>query len=485
MEEIYKQLVLSWREAFERLTPDERNCVSSLDDFRAPCQLEVILLENRQLRIIDQLWIISHFKNEPDLTIIIHGPISSVDATSKLPEISESKRLERSLPEKTMFLGAKTYRDLMEGHLLRLTESFRSISLQKLWSRQLPKGSSSGLIGSKMRLSEEASTWEFHGALNSRAIGVIINSIMNAAKKEARAKGQAKPAVEAIKRKDINEIKAKGTYIYPHVWVGSKLEHSFKDDLNEKMYARQRLHIGFAETIVFEKVGNIHGLVTKEGLVAVTVEDNIAALQILNSFMSLLTLRGIPALAMRENELADLTLDPNTGKILGSQTPMTLPRMALADPLFVRPRWQEERMSVLQVDFVKEIWKEIARITKDHTSLDLLQIFGEVYTHFQRGEYPQTVLLAWTLVERWYASIREQARRPEKLKKGSRLHRVVEFDMLRTLEAEALIDSELASKMYQLRQLRGQVVHSFRTVNKEEAQTALTIATTILQGIKG
>lgn len=475
MEELYKRLILSWREAFEGLTAEEKAIISNLDDFRAPCQIEVIVLGNPQLGITNQIWLFSHFKDEPDLNIIIDGPINSVDARSKLPEISKSNRFERLLPEKTRFLGAKTYRDLIESHLLSLVESVRNLAVRKLWSEELPREG----VSVKRMLSEEAFIWEFQGVLDSKAIDGIVTQIMKAAKDKTRQKEQAQAPTGPPKR---NEIKAKGTLIYPHVWIGSRPLHSFEDDVNDRMYAQQRRRIGPDETIVFDKVGKLFGLTTREGLVAITLEDNALALRILNSFMSLMTLRGTPALAIRENELVELTLDPNTGKVLGSHASIVLPRMLPYDLSFVRPRWEEERMPVLEVNFVKQVWKDLARVLEDDFTLNLLQIFGEVYTHFQRTEYPQTILLAWTMVEKWYASIQDRVAKAEKLTKTRRYNRVQ--DIIQLLETEALIDRDVASQMYQLRLLRNEVVHTLKYVTKEEAQFALSTVVSILQGKK-
>lgn len=178
----------------------------------------------------------------------------------------------------------------------------------------------------------------------------------------------------------------------------------------------------------------------------------------------------------------DLTIDLDTGGVIRSYGAIVLPRMLPEDPSFIRPRWDEERMPVLEVSVVSQTWKGIARMLKNDISIDLLQIFGEVYTHFQRGEYPQTILLASTLVERWYASIRDQAIGLEQLRKLRRGYRLV--DILRILDKEALVEKEVVSKLYQLWQLRSEVVHTFRHVTKAEAESALTAAVGILQSLK-
>ena len=470
MEQMYRQMILSWREAYERLTEEERANVTNLDDFRAPCQLEVVSLGNDQLGIHEVLLIVSHFEDEPDLTVIVHAPVVSTEGAAKFLEISNSTRFERPLPEKIRFLGAKTYRDLIESHLLRLVESFRNIAMQTVWSGQVER---QGRPYIKQMMSEEAFVWQLQGTLNQKAIDSIVNDMMTQAKMQTERKQQT-PAKEGPPKPV--EATARGTYIYPYVWVGSRPSHSFHNDLTDRMYGRQRLELGYGEKVLFEKFGHFYALATQNGFVAVSVEDIADALRLLNLFMSLLILRGIPALAVRENELAELSIDLNKGKIGRSSAAIVLPRMLRQDPSFVLPKWQEETMPVLEAKMVQQIWKDVQRILRDTTSADLLQIFAEVYTHYQSAEYTPAVLLAWTFIERWYDDIREKSLGARDSKRPPTLTAFVRF-----LEKEARPDTESIAKLYQMQRLRSEVLHSSRQVTKQEAQDALTTITGILQ----
>jgi len=472
MEEIYRRLIVSWREASEALTPDERSGVSNLVDFRAPCQLDVVLLENRSLDVTMQLWMFSHFEDMPDLSVVIHGPVGTFEANAKLAQVVRSIRFDRALPDKTRFLGATTYRDLVESHILGLVESFREALLRNVWSGQPQRAG----VRLKQFMSEQAFIWQYEGVLDQEAIDRIIAKLSDDARQYALRKKETRQAKATAEKR--NEIKVKGTYIYPHVWIGSRPSHSFENDLNERIYGRRIPRVGFAEPVLFDRLGRLCALATHDGLVAFSLEDNFEALRILNSFMSLLTLRGIPALAVRENELAELTLDPSTGKVIGSNMSIIQPRMLPSDPSFIQPRWQEERMPVVEVSLVQEICHSITAILDDNTSLDLLQLFGEVYTHFQRSEYHQTVLMAWALVEKWYLPIRERAIRLGKLSRTPRSPRMA--DIMDLLDDD-LLEMAIATQIFQLWRLRSEVVHRSTYVTKEEAQTALAIAVALLE----
>ena len=134
MGKIYESLIITWREAYNKLTEDEKAGIQYIEDLRPPCQMIVVILENKALGVTEQTWIVSHFKDEPDIDIEVFGPIDSAEANVKLLEVSRAKRFERPLPAKTWFPNAKDYRDLIRSHLLGLIESFRNSAFQKIWT---------------------------------------------------------------------------------------------------------------------------------------------------------------------------------------------------------------------------------------------------------------------------------------------------------------------------------------------------------------
>lgn len=475
IEETLKNLIIEWRKAFDGLTEEEKEGVQYIEDLRPPCQIKVVMLQNKVLRITEQIWIVSHFEDEPDLDISVSSIIKSAEVARELMEATRIGRFGRPLPEKTWFPTAKTYRELIESHVLGLIDTFRNSVLRKIWTGKTVKG---GLF-SRHLISEEVFVWNFQGILEQKEIGNIVSRLIEDIKSGIRKKERQRAPSETQKRK---EITAKGTYIYPHIWVGSRPKYCFEEDMKDRMYGRQSQVFHKDETVIFEKSGKLTWLATREGLIAVTVEDTVSALRLINAFMSLLVIRGNPAFAVRENELAKLTLDPDTGKVLGSHMSIILPRMLPNDISFVRPRWEEESMPIIEVSTIKQIWEDIGRIENNYDALDMLRMFGEVYTHFQRNEYSQAVLLAWTMVETWFASAQERVARVEKSTKKRGFSRTK--DVIELLEAEYTISSDIVSKLFQLRILRNQVSHSMGNATKEDAKLALETVANILQGGK-
>jgi len=474
MEEIYKNLISSWREAYDGLTAEEKTRIQYIDDLRPPCQIMAVILENKKLRVKQQLLVISHFKDESDCDIKVIGPIDSLEAGDRLLEVVKEKRFERPLPQKTFFPYVKTYSELVQNHLLSLIGSFRNLVIKNVWTGQLPEVGAG--VGAKHLLSEKVSVWEFIGMLDNKRIKSIVDSSMESIKREVRRKGKVQAPKEAQKRK---EIKAHGTFIYPHLWVGSRPTHTFEEDMRNVMYDMKSYRPIIEKAVVFERIGGLTWLATQEGLIAVVVADKILAIRFLNAFMSLLILQGTPAFVARENELMEMTLDPDTGKVLGSQSAIVLPRMLPRDPSFVRTRWQEEFMPVVKISTIKQIWKGIGKIADNDTALNTLRIFGEVYTHFHRDEYSQAILLAWIMVEKWYESSKEEISKVEKIPKRRGIGR--KKDIVKLLETESKMSSDIISKVYQLRLLRNQVIHAMGSATKEDAKLALETVIAIIQ----
>ncbi len=476
MEEIYKNLIRSWREAYDELTAEEKTRVQYIDDLRPPCQIMAVILENKKLRLKTQLLVISHFKDEPDCDIKVIGPIDSIEASGRLLEMVKEKRFERTLPEQTFFPYVRTYSELVQSHLLSLIGSFRNLVLQNIWTGKLPKAGGS----SKHLLSEEVSVWDYIGILNNRAIKSIVKSSMESIKSEVRRKGEVQAPKETQKRK---EIAAHGALIYPHLWVGSRPTHTFEEDMGNVMYDRKPYAPINWKAIVFERIGELTWLATQDGLIAIAVADKNLAMRFLNAFMGLLILRGTPAFVIRENELVEMTLEPNTGKVLGSHSAIVLPRMLPREPSFVRDRWKEESMPVVDISSIIQIWKVIGGIANNDATLDTLKALGEVYTHFQRNEYSQAILLAWVMVEKWYESSKEKISKIEKTTKrhGARSKK----DIIKLLETESEMSTDIVSKMYQLRLLRNQVSHAIDSTTREDAKLALETVIAILQSGQG
>ena len=469
--EVFIKLVNDWRKAFEKLTPEEKAQVQNLNSLNGPCQIMAVILQNKELGITEQTWIISHFSDENDLSIKVIGPLDGINTVNALSELMKEEKFDRSLPPNTWFLGAKVYRDVIEGHLLSLIDSFRTTAVQRIWTG---KGPNVG-ITSKFLLGNEVSVWQFNGLLLDRSIDEIVENEIKIIKQSI-----IRPAPNQEQNKEIKEnIQGNGTIIYPNVWIGARPNHSFEEDLKARLYGRELHRFPKNDSVASGRINDLLWSITMDGLISVGVADKSKVLRILNAFMALLVVQGVPAFAIRESELIQVTMSPDDGKPLGTQASMILPRMLPLEMSFSRARWQEEMMPILEVSKIKNIWEELEKINNNDQLIDALILFGNIYTHFQREEYSETILFSWIMIDKWYRSNRNRISNLERsINKTSQSRKK---NLINLLEAENEVDSQIIERLYDIYRLRSKVNHSFRDITKDDAKFALETALLILQ----
>jgi len=473
-QKVLVEFIQRWRKMFDSLTEDERRHVSNLDKFDSPCQLEVVWLRSSKMKLDYQLWVVTHFQDEPDNSVIIHGPILSEEIQDAFAAMIESERFNRSVPEEARYMGVNSYRGLIEGQLLGFLGQFKREAIQQIWSqKKVPTG-----VFMKQWLTRDAFIWIARGEPKTVDYDSVLKHIML---KAPPTMGRA-PA-PAIEKKVKKKAKGFGTYIYPHVWVGSRPVRSFREQIMNQMRDGPELPFRPLEAVFTRRISNIYVAVTNDGFVAIGIKNRYKALQALNTFMVLLTLEGVPAFSVRDSELGELTIDK--GGIGQSNMPIMLPRMQPLDPSFTRQNWQQELMPVIEIEKVKMLWNTTLNIMKDENASTLIGIFGATYTHFQTSEYGQAILLAWIFVEKWANTLWSQWEKDELLiypGKGRRKYNI--FGVIPILEKTGHIDKALAAEINQLLNLRNMVLHRFTQVTKEQAELALLTVLRLLRNIE-
>lgn len=474
--QIYKLLISSWRKAFNTLSIEEQKRIQLINDLRSPCQINVIVIENKELAITSQKWVISHFTNEPDKNIEILGPIDTKDVLNKIGEFTSNERWDKPLPKDNRFFATKTYKDIIEGHMLALVDSHRRSVFGKIWEDQNIKSG----MQSRQLISKEMAIWSYNGTLTKDDIDNIVEKEITNIKKGVPKATQ--PKLNQANHTRIAELQAYGTYIYPNVFIGVKPKLSFGEKLKRSMYGRGPNYPRKNDIILYKKSNKLTWIATQKGIIGVISDNPNTALRLLNVFMSLLTLQGFPAFAIRENELISMTLNAENGFIMRSNVPIILPRMLHEDISSDIPEWQLQSMKVVSKTTVNKIFRDINKIYKDDFILDELSMFGDIYTHYQKLEYSQAVIYSWILIEKWVSHKYEEifTTLDKKGNKGKALVR----ETSQLLETEQIFSSNITEKLHGLRNLRNQLMHSSKQITKDEAKIALeTVAELLGSGI--
>lgn len=475
-----RQLITLWRERFSHLSSAEQERVAgSLDDLRAPCQVTVFWIRNASFEVDQQLWVISHFESDPDLDISVHGPLGTDRVLSELGVGLDDEKFSRALPDPSPYLRIETYRPIVESQLLRLVERVRSNVIRSLWGQS---GRQSGII-EKQRLSESAFTWILLEDALSLDLDAIVEGMVTHLHVRANVQPPAKPAnTETLREAPLEGF---GTYLYPQVWIGERPAFSFEERLSGVMHGSDPIPASFRyrDAVFFERFGEFYVIARQNGYLAVTIPDRHQALEAINIFMSLATLRGIQALAVRDAELDSITADAESGLILRSSGAMILPRMAPAHFSYTSAGFELELRQPLEIPTLRQLWEETESISRHRPTASLINLFGQIYTRYQNEEYTEAVIFASI----WVEQISEIAVSAGSLENDGvpqhRRRRGGLFDALRLLteieEADPLIEKNLRDLM----RARSQALHGNEGTTKEQAESALLVVTHLIKAL--
>src|SRR2546422_7694497 len=103
----------------------ERRFVSNLDDFSAPCQIDVFWFRQPDVQYL----IATHWGDRPDLETTINGPIPTHEAVDRLETILGESRWNRPVPSedvRLIFLGdVLTFREVLEHCFVGIVNDLR------------------------------------------------------------------------------------------------------------------------------------------------------------------------------------------------------------------------------------------------------------------------------------------------------------------------------------------------------------------------
>lgn len=192
---------------------------------------------------------------------------------------------------------------------------------------------------------------------------------------------------------------------------------------------------------------------------------------------------------IRENELGDISINPETFKIQSVQLEGPNKRYDLFDD-----RWSDLteissyfRKEISSEDFIEIISAAEELINEDYKS-NLLILYLGAMTHFYNREFSMSFLMDWTLIEKkikvdYLTVIEEQIDNEEhhnKLKK--RKFQTID-DKLEIIKLTGNMNNEDFERFIELKKLRNNIIHKGARVNELDTNKCLEISTHIIKEI--
>ena len=160
-EEFHKRLrkmVESFRSGYEVLTEEERKFVYSIDDLSAPCQIEVIWFGPPHVQYV----LVTHFGDVNDLEICVDGPFPTYEAASRLGEILEKLKWNRSIETsdetRWVLFNPKNFKEIVEEVFVGIIRDLRRLPFLRPMEQPM--------ITAKTLLTSKASLWYATGNLS-------------------------------------------------------------------------------------------------------------------------------------------------------------------------------------------------------------------------------------------------------------------------------------------------------------------------------
>lgn len=468
-----KNLVLNFREGYEKLSELEKRKVGNLDNLAPPLQVEVVTIKNDVVAMQNHLFIFTHFSDEPDLDIRVHE-IDSNEAVEKLQEILKEAKWQKKLPEDSgrhiKDESKNVFATVVEGFFINMLRDMRGKVVNSVFGKpkELPAG-----VHSKTMLTRDSFVWHGFGEIEKLDVVAIVNKIIEEAKNSAKSQPQPTPVSRPPR------IKGFGTYFYPAIWIGKKPEPSFEEKVFES-----RMPLFPKKVFDAEYKGN-KIVVNENGFIAIGIDDKTNALRMLNEIMGAALLFKVPFYAIRESELGDAEIDQAKLTIgsVGLSIYASLRTALFEDEWMLKPKlsYISTETREIQQEQLLEIIKNAEILAKDETVSELLVYLLESYTYFQGSEYNQAFIMEWMIIEKfinflWMKKLNQMDIR------GNRKDKLEDYtadQMIESLNLCGVIDKEY-SLLMEMKSKRNKFIHEGKRISKGDAQKGFDIVSSIV-----
>lgn len=392
LKECCRNLIDDFRKEYEKLDELEREQISDNIRYSDPCQIEIFWMSEP---LEYQFFILLHDSSRADKEIIINGPFQGYELADRVIEIMEELRWKKKAP----YIRYDGFLDPDVGN----QENKYSDAFVLPFSSFLTIISNSPLINSRQ------------GLQMSMPIGdrdwcaIIKGNIAELKPKELRMDDSieyAKQRAASVRAGTVSQLqtskgtkphlKVIGTYYYPIVRIGDRLELSFKEKLyGPNVFETPKYEFEF--TLKGKK-----GYYDKYGFVAIQPENEKEAIKVINTIFGVSLILGVESLSVRESELISSEIDPDypvLGRSLGGYS------WHSSCKRFTSTNSKEPRRIGITLNKMNRIIKTAEEVSLDEELNDLLLFLLESHTHLNSYEFSQSFMFSWFIVEKFVSRL--------------------------------------------------------------------------------
>ena len=461
------KLIKNFREEYKKLGDLEKTQIPNTLDYKSPCQIEVFWLSEP---IEYQIVILTHNTDRKDMEIIINGPYKGYEFLDEIEKVMQEKRWVKAIPKDLPYRGAENgrvkYYDIFAGILCNLLSNIKNSVFLKI-----KKGPQGGIIfptaGWCSYITGNLLEMDYHELIKES-----INEAKSKAKNIKEKSLEKQPKIEPV-----HKLKGYGTYFYPPVWVGKLPKRNFRQKVagNYYMFPSKSFDTLFNGTKI---------IVKSDGFIGVVTEDKKQAIRILNTIFGLSFLSDIECFAVRELELAEINIEPNTLTISSTSIQVSSLRNFLMDWSTSTISYYEKKE--IEKEVLKEIIKKSERISQDKDLTEQLIFLLEGYTHHNNSEYSQAFIINWLIIEKYLFGLWDEFLIGKNIG-GDRKHKLTNTGswgidkILEFFNLNEKIDKKEYELLVGLKNKRNNFVHKGQVIDKSTSEKLLNLSFDIVK----
>ncbi len=290
-----------------------------------------------------------------------------------------------------------------------------------------------------------------------------------------------KEAEKIIRKPTKSKIKGFGVYLYPPVWVDEVPKIPF----NQRIWSEIAILFG-QKAVETTYNGNVL-IITKDGFIAVGIDDKYEALKELNTIMASALINEIPATSIKEFELGEVTIDVQTKAITSSLIRLSSLRNIFGSSIAQLLIHRESHRGIISSKTLLSIIKIAEKISKDDELRVLSLILLEAYTHLINMEYSAAFLLSWYIIEhdlmvKWDKMLNNRGITGERKRKlRSHLLYKTADRVIEILNLLSKIPDDDYSELMKLKDIRNDIIHNGKTPSKKDAEKCFDSAIDIIK----
>jgi hypothetical protein len=430
-------------------------------DLRDNMQFEVFWLEYPENQVI----VFTVDNTRDDGEVLIHGPSEINSLLDIIIEVMQTARWNRSIPADLSRFKQGTNDEVTYAQRFQsLFIHFVHVIRKEVFTKSLEYAYFS-------RLSKRDICILFRGNIAEYSANTLITTILNMFTPDPFFVSESMKAKEARRA---SWPMGHGSYFYPPLWIGKKPEKDFKlEALGVDYFVPTASNFEFRGEDV---------TIYSNGFVGLQTKDKTEAQKSLNTIFGTTALSGIDCLKANESEVQEIQIEPQSSKIVSQSA---LPEYSLRSPLSEDRISEISHLRELSIQKIEELIKRADLISGYEVSTDLLLWF-EGYNHLHNGEYNQSFVMNWIVIERHlYSLLEAHLRKLESegslsKRKSKDLRRLNVAYVLLFLRATECIDENDYSTLSKLNKNRNGLVHRGTSISHRISKDCLKCSKVII-----